>query len=82
MTLKELKEKTSVRWCGYGQYEVTITYRGKTYKCKSNNSPAWDRLDDENYSDNYRVGFYTNKEAWQAFYEECLQKNHIGNYKY
>lgn len=77
MTLADIKEKTSVKWTGTSQYEVTIEYRGKTYKCKSNNSLAWDRLDDENYPDNYTVGLYTNKGAWLAFYEECKKKNNL-----
>lgn len=77
MTLAEIKQKTSVYWFGISQYEVTIEYRGKAYKCKSNNSLAWDRLDDDRYSDSYRVGFYTNKEAWKSFYDECKSKNNL-----
>ena len=77
MTLAEVKQKTSVKWIGTSQYEVIIAYRGREYKCKSNNSLAWDRLDDENYPDNYPVGFYTNKGAWLAFYNECKMKNNI-----
>lgn len=83
MTLKEIKDRTTVRHGkGYCQYEVEITYRDRTYKCQSNNSCAWDRLDDDNYADNYVMGGYTNKGAWLAFYEECLRKNHLGKYQY
>lgn len=82
MTLKEIKDRTNVRRIGYGQYEVTVTFRGKTYKCKSNNSCAWDRMDDKDCSDRYMFCGYTNKGAWRAFYEECLWKNHIGKYNY
>lgn len=82
MTLNELKNRTSVRHAnGYCQYEVEITYRGKRYKCKSNNSLAWDRLDDDNYADNYSKCGYTNKEAWKAFYDECKRQNGLGEYK-
>lgn len=83
MTLQELREKVKVkRASGYCSYTVTITYRGKEYSCQSNNSLAWDRLDDDNYRDNEVSGFYTNKGAWQAFYDECKRKNNLGQYKY
>lgn len=81
MALKDLKDRISVRHAnGYCQYDVEITYRGKQYKCQSNNSLAWDRLDDDNYADNYPVYGYTNKGAWKAFYNECKRKNHLGEY--
>lgn len=83
MTLQELREKVKVRRAsGYCSYTVTITYRGKEYICHSNNSLAWDRLDDDNYRDNEVSGFYTNKGAYQAFYDECKRKNNLGQYKY
>lgn len=82
MTIAEIKERTNVKWIGTCQYEVTIIYRGKTYKCKSNNSLAWDRLDDNNYPDNCMVGAYTNKGAWLAFYDECKRANRLGEYNY
>jgi hypothetical protein len=78
MTLKELRQKVRVtRAKGYCSYEVTITYRGKEYTCHSNNSLAWDRLEDGNLHDNEVGGFYTNKSAWQAFYDECKRKNNL-----
>lgn len=82
MTLKELRKRVRVkRASGYCSYEVTITYRGKKYRCHSNNSLAWDRMDDDNYRDNEVSGFYTNKGAYQAFYDECKRKNNLGEYK-
>lgn len=79
MTLKELKNKVTVtRWHGYGQYKVRIIYRGKEYFCHSNNSMAFDRAIDPEKSD----GYYTTKQAWQAFYDECKQKNHLGEFSY
>lgn len=81
MTLEQLQEKVDVvRGFGYNCYVVTITYRGKKYTCQSNNSLAWDRLNDDNYSDNVTIGGYTNKGAYEAFYEECKLKNNIGKY--
>lgn len=82
MTIEQLRERTKVEWIGTCQYRVTITYRGRTYTCKSNNSLAWDRLDDDNYPDNYTVGTYTNKGAWLAFYDECKRCNRLGEYNY
>lgn len=82
MTLKELKERVRVqRNGGHGQYKVTIQFKGKEYTCGSNNSLAWDRLDDDNYRDNQINGFYTNKGAYKAFYEECKRANNLGKYK-
>lgn len=82
MTLKELKDRTLVRHAnGYCQYDVEITYRGKQYTCKSNNSLAWDRLDNDDYADNYTMYGYTNKGAWESFYDECKCKNHLGRYR-
>jgi len=83
MTLQELKERVKVaRANGYGCYKVTIVWHGREYECRSNNSLAWDRLDDDNYRDNEVNGFYTNKGAYKAFYEECKRKNNLGEYKY
>lgn len=82
MTLQELKQRVRVeRDRGYCSYIVKIDYRGKEYKCHSNNSLAWDRLDDDNYRDNEVNGFYTNKGAYQAFYDECKRKNCLGGYQ-
>ena len=76
MTLTDLQNRVRVRrGHGYCSYIVTITYRGQEYECNSNNSLAWDRLDDYNYRDNEVNGFYTNKGAYQAFYDECKRKN-------
>lgn len=83
MTLQELRQRVRVtRGSGYCCYVVTITWRGKEYTCHSNNSLAWDRLDDDNYRDNEVSGFYTNKGAYEAFYEECKRKNSLGKYNY
>lgn len=72
MTIQEYRDRTKVERIGTCQYKVTITYYGKKYTCKSNNSTAWDRLDDDRYPDNYCIGFYTNKEAWSASMPDCL----------
>lgn len=82
-TLKQLKENTNVRHAnGYNSYDVEITYRGKSYRCKSNNSLAWDRLDGKELSDRAECYGYTNKGAWQSFYDECKRANNLGEYNY
>lgn len=73
MTLKDLQGRVSVRlgsW--YGHYRVKVRYRGKIYSCTSTNSVAWDY-----HNDFDSKGFYTPKQALQAFYEECLRKNNL-----
>lgn len=72
MTEKELKERISVRWIGYGTYRVTIKYRNKEYTCTSHNSLAYDDMDEhENNS------YYTSKQAYKAFWDECKRKNEL-----
>ena len=77
MTTKQLREHTKVTKIGYGSYEVRIKYRGKEYKCHSNNSLAYDRLDDPDHSEKWELCGYNNKRAWQSFYDECTHKNSI-----
>ena len=79
MTLKELENRVRIsRTCGHGQYKVTIEYRNEEYTCTSNNTLAYDSLphpcnaggcwDDTNCP-------MTEKQALQAFYDECKYKN-------
>lgn len=77
MTTQELRDRVRVKWCGYGQYEVRIKFRGKEYKCHSNNSIAFDRLDDRDHSELWEFLGYNNHRAWQSFYDECKMKNNI-----
>lgn len=79
MNAKELFNKVQVKWAGYGQYEVTIQFRNKTYKCHSNNSLAWD---DRDWEPGDGPHHYTAKQAYQAFWDECRRKNRIGKYNY
>lgn len=71
MTTEQLLERVSVRLAGTGTYEVRITYRGRDYSCRTNNSLAWDaiRWGDRSY--------YTRRQALQALYDECRRKNNI-----
>lgn len=75
MTHAQLKENTRVRHAsGYNCYHVEIKYQGQIWSCTSNNSLAWDCLEEK--------GYYTPKQALMAFRDECMQKNHIGKYEY
>jgi hypothetical protein len=77
MTTKELKDRITIRFSGYGNYKVTIEFRGKQYTCTTNNSLAYDRITGFAYDipDRVEKGFYTLKGALLAFYNECKLKN-------
>lgn len=78
MTLKELKDKVRVRRSnGYGRYLITITFRGNEYSVLSNNSLAWDRISDGDDFPNKVSGYYTLKQAYQAFYDECKEHHSL-----
>lgn len=78
MTLKQLEERVSWSWCGYGTYEVTITYRGKQYHCKCHDTLA----NDDYQSEGHRSYYKTDKQCLMAFYDECKRKNNLGEYNY
>lgn len=81
MTLTELKQRTTVERIGNCKYKVTIKYRGKEYSCISRNSIAWDCLGDKDYhEEDIDNSCYTNKGAYQSFYNECKLKNGLGRY--
>lgn len=81
MTLKELKERVkAVHKIGYNNYKVTIVFRGKEYTCDSNNSMAWDAIEEPSWGSS-NILYYTEKQAYQALYDECKRKNQIGEYK-
>jgi hypothetical protein len=75
MTLQELEERVNVRRICTAQYKVTITYRGKEYTCKSNDTLAYDTL--VSYWNGDRVGYFyrSEKQAYMAFYNECKRAN-------
>ena len=78
MTTKELKERVSWKWSGYGSYLVTITYRGKEYHCTSHNTLANDDYQEEGHRSYYK----TDRQCLLAFYDECKRANHLGEYNY
>lgn len=83
MTTEELKYSLRVKPLGYGSYKVTIEYRNKKYTCLSHNSLAYDRINSNDWVGDKEVHCtYTKKQALQALYDECKQKNNIGQYSY
>lgn len=77
MNTKQLENRTTVKWDGYGSYQVTIIFRNKHYKCRSNNSLAYDRLNDDNHPPRWQLCGYTYKRALKAFYNECARANNL-----
>lgn len=77
MTLKELKSKVKIKKLFFGKYLVTIIYKGKKYSCFSNNNFAYKRISLYNGCLNYKIErfFYTLKNAYLTFYDECKAKN-------
>lgn len=78
MTLKELSNKVDVTYSNrHGCYEVTINYRGKEYKCTTNNSMAFDAIRDWlRDADNPAWG-YTPKQAYECLWNECKTANDL-----
>ena len=78
MNEKKLRERVNVQRVQHGQYKVTITYHGKEYTCLSNNSLAWDDLDEEWVQN--RSYYKTDKQCLMACYNECKRANNLGEY--
>ena len=51
---------------------MTIEYRGKEYTCTSTNTMLYDRI----RHDDVDTG-YTEKQAYQALYDICKNKNNL-----
>ena len=77
MTTRQFEERVGWKQCGYGTYDVTISYRGKQYHCKSHNTLASD-----DYQSDSRSYYKTDKQCLMAFYDECKRVNHLGEYGY
>jgi hypothetical protein len=82
MTLEQLRERVREEWCGYGTHRVYITYRGKEYTCLTHNTLATDRLRHRYERDSRSVeGGGTEKQAYEALWDECKRKNVLGEWK-
>lgn len=77
MTTTQLQKKVSFGFSGYGHNTVTITFRGKEYKCTSTNTSATDRIMDDNDGINHDTYYTTKKQALISLYKECKQANNL-----
>ena len=77
MTLQQLQDKVRVEiTSSHGQYKVTIDFRGKEYKCYTNNSLAFDTVFHWlRYGEHNPVGYATTRQAYQSLWDECKQVN-------
>jgi len=71
MTLSQLEDRVTIGTVLQGHFKVTIEYRSKMYSCTSTNTMMSDviRYGDKNG--------YTRKQAFQALYDYCKQKNNL-----
>lgn len=82
MTLNQLQERVHNEWVGYGTHRVYITYRGKEYSCLTHNCLATDRLRHRYEIDSRCIECGgTEKQAYKALWDECKQKNRLGEWK-
>lgn len=79
MTTNELKSRVKVlSGIGYGSYIVEITWRGNRYCTSSYNSRAYDRIQEANWlSPTTKSEGYTERQALQSFFDECVRDNHL-----
>lgn len=78
MNTSELSQRVMVSGTSsYGHYKVEILYRGKWYKCTTNNSVAVDRHDDEDAKGPHCQRICTQKEALKTLWNECKRKNNL-----
>lgn len=74
MTKKELYNRITLGTCLSGQFTVTIEYRGKEYRCKSNNTLAYDSV---RFNPEPGESYYTPKQALMALWDESKTKNNL-----
>ena len=75
MNTTQLHQNVSIFPAGHGHFKITISFRGKEYKCTTTNTMAIDRKDEEERTLN---GYYTTqKAALQSLYNECKLKNNL-----
>lgn len=73
MSTTELFRRIDIsRTTSYGHYRACILYRGKNYHCTTTNSQAFDA-----YNNPDTKGFYTQRKALLALWNECKTKNQL-----
>lgn len=78
MTLEQLQARIRFQWVGYGTFEVTMTYKGKTLRTTTHDTLAIDRINTDDCTPPRQVvGFYTLKGAYQALYNQIKSNNEL-----
>ena len=78
MTLEQLQNRIDFSWVGYGTYEVTMQYRGKTLWAITHDTLAIDRINSDDCTPPRQVvGYYTLKGAYQALYNQIKRNNDL-----
>ena len=75
MTLKKLESCVVVSRFENNRYKVILSFKGCLFTCFSLNSSAYQRLFRYRRFPKKKVGGYTLKQAYLAFYNECFSKN-------
>lgn len=71
MNLDVLFDKIVIRRKGFGIYRISIFYRNKWYSVSSNNTLAYDRINNNYlYGEKQSVYGYTLRQAYLSFYNE------------
>ena len=74
MTTQQLYDRMRIGFCASGQFSVEIDFRGNTYRCKSNNTLAYDCIRSENGE---LIGYSSEKQALLSLWNECKRKNDL-----
>lgn len=75
MTIKELKNRITTSFVGYGHFKVTILYRGKEYSCVTTNTMAIDKIGETNITP--KEFYTTEKHALRSLWDEVKRKNYL-----
>lgn len=79
MTTKELENHISRLVCVSGEVRYTITYRGKKYRCTTNNTTLIDRVKSDD-SPSHKTVAGTYKQALQALYRNGIRQHCLDEY--
>lgn len=81
MTLKELRRNVFISPAGLTQknFDITIKYHGRKYKGQSENQRAYQAILNhaKPNSAEARVFRYTEKQAYELFYNQCKKQNRL-----
>ena len=75
MTTEELVDRVRIRRIGYGDYRVTIRYRGNEYCCRSTDSLAYDTITSYLCGNNNCYYYKSPNQAYMSLYCVCKRVN-------